>query len=342
MSINQYLTDVSTRHQVFIQRYAGGESKKAVNTLSRLRRDINARLANEPTQFQQSRLRAILEDIDKLTASAFGKVAIDLKGSTNNLAIDEAEFSAGLYNKVVQTEFTLPPEVAVLNAVEVTPMRIGAVAITIDDALKQFSEKKAIQIRQAILDGVALGDTTPEISRKVTGMVNTLHRRQVDALTRTVINHASSVGRGALFEQNKELLDGYKWISTLDSRTTLICGGRDGQVYEIGLGPMPPAHYGCRSTTIPKVKGEFTLAKRFTGKRASKGAAGGKEVSANSTYGDWLKKQPKEFIDEALGVERSKLFRSGKYKISEFTDPTGRVYTLDELRGMDSITLQEF
>ena len=99
--------------------------------------------------------------------------------------------------------------------------------------------------------------------------------------------------------------------------------------------------HNCRSTTIPKVKDEFNLGASVTGKRASVGATGGKEVSAKLTYGGWLKKQRIEFVDEALGVDRSRLFRSGKLTIDKFVDPTGRVYTLTELERMNPFVFQE-
>lgn len=99
--------------------------------------------------------------------------------------------------------------------------------------------------------------------------------------------------------------------------------------------------HNCRSTTIPDVKDEYNLAKKAVGKRPSVGASGAEEVGGRTTYGGWLKKQPVEFIDEALGVERSRLFRSGKLTIDKFLDPTGRVYTLDQLKAMNPFVFAE-
>jgi hypothetical protein len=99
--------------------------------------------------------------------------------------------------------------------------------------------------------------------------------------------------------------------------------------------------HNCRSTTIPVVKPEYSLAAGLKGERPSIGADGVETVGSKTTYGGWLKKQPAAFVDEALGPERSKLFRSGAIKIGGFTDPTGRVYTLKELRGMNPIAFQE-
>jgi hypothetical protein len=53
------------------------------------------------------------------------------------------------------------------------------------------------------------------------------------------------------------------------------------------------------------------------------------------------RRQNKEFIDEALGIERSRLFRAGKLGIDKFVDPTGRVYTLSELESMNPIVFSD-
>ena len=99
--------------------------------------------------------------------------------------------------------------------------------------------------------------------------------------------------------------------------------------------------HNCRSTTIPSVKPEYDLGAQAKGKRPSIGGTGTKQVSSRVTYGGWLKKQPKGFVDEALGVERSRLFRSGKLSIGKFVDPTGRVYTLSQLEDMNPIAFME-
>jgi len=344
MSTQQYLIDASTRHQVFLQRYGGGESKKAISYLTRLRHKINARLAQEPTDFQRHRLTALLDDVSQMVAILMNDMSGAVKHGMGKLALNEASFSATLYGKASTVDFTIPSDEQLITAVNAAPMAapVGMKTITIDEALKEFGKKKAVQIAQTISDGVTLGQTTPEIIRAVSGLMNTQIRRQADALVRTAVNHTSSVARAMVYEDNEELLEGYQWVATLDGRTTMICGSRDGEVYQQGSGPMPPAHWNCRSTTIPKVKEAFNVGSKLKGARPFKGAKGAGTTSGRTTYGGWLKKQPVEFVDEALGVERSRLFRAGKLSIDKFTDPTGRVYTLQQLQGMNPFAFQEF
>lgn len=310
--------------------------------LNRLRRDINARLANEPTAFQAERLNAILNDVNQLSTTAFKEIGAKVIYDSQQLVAQEAEFSSKLFSKASTVDWATPASATLVSGVMASQMTVNkGASVTIEDALRNFSVKKSRQILQTITDGVTLGDTTPTISRKLGEMINTLQRRQLDALVRTVANNVSSVARNLVYEANSDIIDGYIWISTLDSRTTFICASRDQKVYQAPYGPRPPAHWNCRSTTIPKIKDEYDIGKKLQGERPAVGAGGAEQVSSRTSYGGWLRKQPPEFVDEALGVERSKLFRSGKLTIDKFVDPTGRVYTLSELGRMNPIAMIE-
>lgn len=343
MSTQQYLIDAATRHQVFLQRYGDGQSKEATALLYRIRRDINARLANEPTIFQKSRLEGLLAEINAITAAGFKDIELQQIAAAQELAIAEGRFSTALFNKAAIMDFKGVSSEVLIAATMTSGMASQTNAsVTIEDALQQFGVKKSKQIAQVISDGVVMGDTTPVISQKVGQLINALQRRQLNTLVTTITNHTSSVARGQVYHANRDLLDGYQWVATLDNRTTFICGSRDGKVYQYGTGPMPPAHWNCRSTTIPVVKDEFNVGSKLKGTRPAIGADGVEQKSGRTTYGGWLKTQPKSFIDEALGPERSELFRNGGLTIDKFVDPTGRVYTLTQLQRMNPIAFQEF
>jgi hypothetical protein len=53
--------------------------------------------------------------------------------------------------------------------------------------------------------------------------------------------------------------------------------------------------------------------------------------NARLTYGEWLKAQPTEVQDRALGVTRAQLFRAGGITIDKFTSPAGIPLTLEQL-----------
>ena len=341
MSSADRLTDIATRHAVFVNRYGGGQSREAIALLDRLRVEIINRLKLEPSDFRRERLTAVLNDVESLSLRMMGNIRSTVAANAGQFAISEAEFTAGMVEQVLQpgVAFDIPSSDQLIAAVRNAPMSVSLVGSgkTLDNYLAEFAASKTAEISRILSDGVLLGDTTPEIAQRVSDLMITKQRHQVDVLVRTIINHTSSVSRNQMYADNNDILLGYEWVSTLDNRTTLTCAGRDGKLYQPG-GPMPPAHWNCRSTTIPAVNPKFTIA-QLSGERAAKGSDGPGPVGP-TTYGPWLKKQSPAFQDVALGPERAALFRSGGIKIEGFTDPTGIVYTLDQLRAMHPLAFQ--
>lgn len=54
----------------------------------------------------------------------------------------------------------------------------------------------------------------------------------------------------------------YIWISVIDAVTTDYCRDQNGRIYDVGKGPLPPAHTGCRSTVANYIEGLGSLKKR--------------------------------------------------------------------------------
>lgn len=89
--------------------------------------------------------------------------------------------------------------------------------------------------------------------------------------------------------------------------------------------------HNCRSTTVPVVKSweelGVDLEEAPDGTRASMDG----QVPADETYGDWLKRQQRDTVEEILGKKKASLYIDGKLPIDRFTDETGREFTLAEL-----------
>src|SRR3546814_8134406 len=73
-----------------------------------------------------------------------------------------------------------------------------------------------------------------------------ISRRDAAAVVRTAVNHTGNYAREALYAENADIVSKVQWHSTLDGRTCPQCAGLDGKTFELGKGPRPPAHYGCR------------------------------------------------------------------------------------------------
>ncbi len=374
MTVETFVVDAATRHSVFVQRFAGSETLKAQATLDRMRQGVVSRLARDPTDFQANRLTALLRDIESTIAAVMGELSEQTLETVEEFAVQEAAFTVDLTQKTTITGVALPSDSLLTQIVVRSGMSapVGPTQITMQEALDQFAGKKAEEVINAIQDAAVRGDTLETIVRDVRGitgretvrtaataqnkairdvedLINTRQKRQVEALTRTILNHTANQATKAVMIENEAILDGEEWVATLDGRTTFICAGRDGRIFPPGQGPYPPAHWGCRSRRVPIVKEEFAV-KGITGRRGAVGAKLDKDgnlvttrgqVRGDVNFGSWLKGQPAAFQDEYLGPARGKLFRQGGLEISAFRDETGRDFTLDQLRDMDPVAFAE-
>ena len=329
MSSQSYLTDAATRRAVFLQRYIARQHKVVDKQLRMYKGQLSARLLED--EFVSRDFDGLVGDMRQLQMLDQASFVAEAR----ELALSEALFTAAMLTVATSAVFKAPTDALLTTALSsAVPVQGG---VSIPQILSAFDTKKAADVLKVITDAATTGKSTPSIVKQVSSLIESLIKRQAQALISTILSHASSAGRLATYEQNSDLVDQYQWVSTLDGLTSMICMGRDGKRYDIGIGPMPPAHFNCRSTTIPIVKPKYSL--DLKGQRPAIGADGTELVSSKTRYSGWLRNQPKSFIDEALGPARSKLFREGKVTLDRFTDPTGKSYTLSQLDSMNNIAL---
>ena len=335
--------DTLTRRQVFIQRFAEGRANEAEAALVRIYAKAQARLLRDPDAITASRLTSLTDDITKILSTEF----IDLKDGVRQNVLDFAEDQAEFTTKALQAESTV-----ILNAVSLDILEqavfsrgmdahLGPNTITLDDAFDQFATNKRRELITAINDGVLLGQSTSEINKQVAEVAQNRPRHQVKTLVRTAINHTAAMSAKAVVEENQAFFENEEWVATLDTRTTLICAGRDGNVYKAGRGPYPPAHWNCRSLRVPVLKDEFAIPQGKTDRPSEVDT-----VTGQTKFDGWLRNQPADFQSEYFsqfpdGLDKAALFRRGDLPIQSFRMETGKNYTLDELRNLEPLAFKK-
>ena len=137
----------------------------------------------------------------------------------------------------------------------------------------------------------------------------------------------------SVWEANSYIVNGYIWISILDERTSNICQSLSRRVFQVGKGPLPPAHQNCRSTTVPTL-----ITKYVNGELVE-----AEDVEKPSYY-EWIKRQDEEFQDLALGPTRAKLLRDGGLSATEFAklslSKSFEPLTLDEMKKVNPVAFR--
>jgi SPP1 gp7 family putative phage head morphogenesis protein len=222
----------------------------------------------------------------------------------------------------------------------------------ISKAFRGIAVDQAERFNQVVRQGLLTGETTPDIAKRLIGnlqfgeqaktvgqlvaaggQATAVADNQVIALVRTSINQVANTASQQVYEANQDITKKYRYVATLDTRTSAICRALDGREFEYGKGPMPPQHFNCRSTTVPIIDSDI-LPPSTTATRASKDG----QVPINQSYGEWLAKQPRSVQAEALGPEKVSYFNrlANKYgprdAIAKLVRDDGSEVTLEQLR----------
>ena len=223
----------------------------------------------------------------------------------------------------------------------------------IQKAFRGIAADQAERFSQVVRNGLLTGEPTRDIAKRLIGnlrlgepgSVRQLAQKggqltqatdnQVMALVRTSVNQVSNAASQQVYEANQDITEKYRYVATLDSRTSSICAALDGREFEYGKGPMPPQHFNCRSTTVPVIDYK---ALGFDPPPAGKRASMNGQVPADTSYGQWLNKQSAATKATVLGKEKVPYFDmlvekyGAKDAMAKLVRDDGSELTLEQLR----------
>lgn len=347
MAVPESLVDSTVRHAVYLERLKSGEANQMVSFLQEVDREIRKKLLmrSEIAAYKRDKLNRLLKEIDTLLTGLYAKQTAGLIGSLKELAEYESGFEARSLNAVVGgVTFATPADSTVWAAATQDPMSVRGAqgGKLLEPFIADWSHSEVEAVKNRIRQGAFEGQTNAEIVRSIRGTkalrykdgLLEITRRHAEAIVRTAVQHVASTARSQTWQHNADLVTGYRWVSTLDSRTTTQCRSLDGQKFEMGDGPLPPLHIGCRSTTVAELNDGLD----FLDKGGTRSSANG-YVDADLTYYQWLKRQPAAFQDSAVGPTRGRLLRNGGINAERFAqlqlDRNFQPLTLNEMRQLE-------
>tara|TARA_R100001443_G_scaffold25784_3_gene38837 strand:- start:10854 stop:12074 length:1221 start_codon:yes stop_codon:yes gene_type:complete len=231
-------------------------------------------------------------------------------------------------------------------------------------SFRGLAESQADLFAKTVRNGLLTGESTDQIARQLKGrlrfgqpgsllqiaqaggQVTAVANNQVNAMVRTSINQVANEASQQVYKANQDVTNRYRYVATLDSRTSAICRALDGQEFDYGKGPTPPQHFNCRSTTVPIIDYEglgfdppppSQLRRPNTAFGPSRSTRGD-SVPDNQTYGEWLDKQSKATKQDVLGKSKVPYFNRLVDKfgptdaIRKFVSADGSELTLEQLK----------
>lgn len=340
--MSEFNFDAESRHQHYLERFKTGEVNSLDSFIVQLEERLVVNLSRTKSLTKRSNITATLKKIQKDSVELLTEYVKQLGVDLEDFSEAEARFvTATLAKDIERDEFIVPS----LNQLKAAANARPFTTKLLREELADFPRKHARLIRNTVSLGIAESKSNAEIIQDILGTSElkfkdgTMNITRVDAsrLVRTATQHVAAVTRQEAYKSND--VTHYAWISTLDSRTSPTCQKRDGQVYEVGKGPLPPAHPNCRSTTIAidnlakETKTDEGVLKLDLqhGLRPEKDEDGVGKTNIKNDYNSWLGRQSKGFQVDALGKTKTELFRKGGLTVSKFVDRLDRPLTLEQL-----------
>lgn len=205
-----------------------------------------------------------------------------------------------------------------------------------------YNEK--VRLEGIIRKGLSEGLNEERIAKIVReGATFKITKFQAQSLVTTAITNTYVQTDHEVYKANAKALQGWQYVAVLDDRTTPLCAHRDGTIYPIDdTEHLPPAHWNCRSTTLPivksyddfgKLEGISEIRKRnLDGLTPKQIAFYDGQTPLKESYDQWLRRQPESVQIRHLGnYEKLEIYRQGQIELKRFV-PNGKSAGIKELR----------
>lgn len=196
---------------------------------------------------------------------------------------------------------------------------------------------------RAVSQGVTFGESIPSIAARIEPIVKsflpgTMERVRIvsEAIARDFVTEAYNQADLDFFRK-QDFITGITVRETLDKRTCIICGARDGNFKkrpECFVNPWRQAHSRCRFFSEPEFEGKVNS--ELTGKRKIDGKTHKKPSRGGSEYQQWFATQPRGVQQTVLGPGRFDIFEREKLDFEDLVwsrgPRKGDIRTLPELK----------
>lgn len=312
--------DAFLRHQINVERYKNYNVQQSLRVIEELKLRLSAQLVrtgkDKLSDLTKREFNKFVSDFNKSYLEIFGKYETAQLAEFKKFFKADFGESKFLFNKLGGKTFKGASVDSMWAKMLNTPT--SGVGVEPKKLLKVFSTSTQSKIVSNLKIGYTDNLSMTEIMRSMVG-TSTLKFRDglinkfESQLSATIQTYIQQMTNFILSNIGGALHDSYQWVAILDSSTTVICRDRDGKIYKYGDGPIPPAHYSCRSFIIPVI---FSAIKDMP------------------TLFNWLQTQPSIIQDEILGKNQGGALRAGKLKADDIpTFNQMSPLTLDQFKG---------
>ena len=334
-NLSEDLADLTISRQLVLQRLANGLSKEVADHYEAMIDDIRTTILKSGVI--SNHLKQTINDIkEQLSVPNFDK-------EFKELAKQEVNYTQKAYNSVIGVDVfkNIPPESA-MSSILSTSLIEGA---TISAWMQDLEASQAFDVERAIKMGMTLGETNNQLAQRVVNIMG-VSMRNAQTIVKTGTATVANQARMEFMKANEEdVIKGYQWHATLDSRVRLEHAARDGAAWDTnkkGLnekGKKYPFKYTpdgwncrCQLTPILKTWREIGIDEDELPEGTRSSLDG--YVPQTTTFDKWIEGKSDKFKEDYLGKGRYNLYKDGKITFSDLVRQDGRTLTIKELGEM--------
>lgn len=318
------LFDTALRHQIYYESLKQYQQDLLTTELIAVQRELRSILlslsVDSLADLPKHRLRSLLSRMIRIQTQSLRRYYSALI----KFLVAYLDADAGILTRLAEQNSGMPPVGGLPTSSEIWGALSGtampANGVTPDALISTFTATAGAALSGLLTRSAANHETTAEALASLVGTRAAGYRdgfigkitNQGNTATATIMQYVTAYLQDLVYGL---FTDRYMWNSVIDSRTTDICRSRNGRVYIKGKGPIPPAHFNCRSTVVPI----FIRSPR--------------PALPNSFFA-WMQDQPADFQNDVLRRRIADALRRGDLgpdDMPRFSDP--RPLTLDDYKG---------
>lgn len=232
-----------------------------------LERDILVTLARiDPTEperltYRQRRLNRLLAEVRALIEGQYREISREMRRALGQVARGEAAVTASALTA------GLGVDIAEASLTQDTIRNIILNDFFIEGASSREwwmrqGGNLAYRFQREMRIGVLQGESVAELGSRTRTLMRGKTQQEAESLVRTSVINAANGASIETYRQNRDIIKGMRWLTTIDDRRSDICKGLHGKEWDLDYNPIghstafpgPTAHWQCRSTQRPILK----------------------------------------------------------------------------------------
>lgn len=365
------LFDDVIKHQIGTERIKAGEVKRILKLLKDLDERIIAILLSLPENYTQIQLTAAIKRIRGITRAFYASKVLSALNSVGRKATSmEVDFAESTVKKYLAGDelVSAPKKRDVFDAGINTKYQGRLLTKWVDDLAIDKIARVRDTVRTLGVENAKPSKIAAQTRQQIkvaNNNASTITRSYVNHFTNISRDKTYEINPkivevliwSNILDSRTTITCGVRSNKKYDPVTKAPIGHDN--LWSGGPGVI---HFGCRSVPIPTNAKNVIVAGPSKGKKFDEGEKtaiggqgdyerGGNEnkagkvakiptknnelekqiVPATLDYDDWLRRQPRPFVEDSIGVGKARLFLDEKVPLQKFTVPDGRELTFEQL-----------